>query len=88
VRGDRALLYSTSDPYLSPRFFTRARDGWQLDAIADLEEVTRLGGSRYFWTLARPDGERLRGFEDLLVHIDGVTRIARGDNRPFPVEPD
>ena len=86
-RGERALLYSTSDPYLSPRFLARASDGWQLDAIAELEEVTRLGGGRYFWTLARPDGARLRGFEDLLVRVDGVTRIARGDNRPFPVSP-
>jgi hypothetical protein len=85
VRGERALLYSTSDPYLSPRFLVRAPDGWQLDVIAELEEVTRLGGERFFWTFAHPDSVRLRGFEDLLLRIDDVTRIARGDNRSFPV---
>jgi hypothetical protein len=82
-RGDRALLYCTSDPYLAPRFLVRSAEGWQLDVLAELRHVVRIRGGAYFWSLREPEGEALRELRDLIVPIDGLARLSRSDNRPF-----
>ncbi len=43
VRGDLAMIYYTDTPFISPNYFRRGPDGWQMDIIAELEKQSGVG---------------------------------------------
>ena len=50
-RGDLALLYYTDDPFVSPKFFRRTGDGWQMDVVAEVAATARRR-----WAFPTPGG--------------------------------
>ena len=62
----------------------RSREGWQLDVFSEWQCTSGITGSGFTWEWhACEDTEN--GFEgtfyDQLIDIDGIWRIAKGDNR-------
>jgi uncharacterized protein len=86
VRGDLALLYFTSDPLVSPHFFVRGREGWQMDIASEVANIRNRVGGVYIWDYGgAPDNPYTRAFGDLLYNAYGYTRIRGGDNRALPI---
>lgn len=83
-RGDRAMLYFTSTPLLSPLFFRRSEDGWRVDIEEEVRCSREYVGWHMTWTLL-DDCESYSYFADMVVQLGrGVLRIRGGDNRPLP----
>lgn len=83
-RGDLALLAFTDDPLLSPHFFRRTADGWRMDIAAEVRNSRNRVGGPFAWDYIGRADDFSRAFADRLVSIDGVIRIAEGDNRKLP----
>lgn len=83
-RGDRAILYFTSTPLVSPLFFRLGADGWALDIDQEAACSQEYVGGSITWTL-NPGCAGLAPFQDLVVELwTGTHRIQGGDNRPVP----
>ncbi len=80
VRGDRAILFSTSSPFVSPHLFRRTGGVWQMDLEAEAQLVLSVAGGPLSWTLADAENA-FSAFEEELISVGGFTRLARGDNR-------
>lgn len=83
-RGDVAMLYFTHSPLVSPHFFHRTPEGWQMDIAAEVADTHNYVGYSYTWGMADTDDEYSRAFADRVVYEGGAMRIAGGDNRPLP----
>lgn len=81
TRGDLALLYFTNDPLVSPHFFRRTPEGWQMDIAAEVRNSRNLVGFAYAWDWRGDGDEFSRAFAHKLVRIAAHVRIADGDNR-------
>jgi hypothetical protein len=91
-RGDLALLYYTDDPFLSPKFFRRTADGWQLDIRAEVANSQEAVGGWYTWKLRISGDDFSRVFADryllMDVNLDDFYRVAGGDNRWLTIRGD
>jgi len=85
TRGDVALLYFTNDPLVSPHFFIKSADGWQMDIMAEIRNSTSVVGGVYIWSYQGRNDIFSKTFKDRLVSIKGYRRIRGGDNRELPV---
>jgi uncharacterized protein len=85
IRGERALLYFTSTPFVSPHFFHKQGDLWRMDLIAALRNTKERVGGPLTWTYEASDDPYTTAFSDLLTVVNGYTRIAGGDNRLLPM---
>lgn len=89
-RGDLAFLYYTDDPFISPHFFRRSPEGWQVDIAAEVANTQEAVGAWYTWRL-RPSGDDFsRVFADLytpmpMPHTEDFYRVAGGDNRALVI---
>ena len=85
-RGDLAMLYYTDDPFLSPKFFRRTPDGWQMDLIAEALNSKEWSGLWYTWQLVDSGDDFSHMFADMYtpIPVPGTAdfyRVAGGDNR-------
>lgn len=83
-RGDLAMLYFTDDPLVSPHFFRRSPAGWQMDVFAEVRHSHEYIGGAWTWSVVERDDDITRTFRDRFITVDGMIRIAGGDNRPIP----
>jgi hypothetical protein len=83
-RGDRAILYYTTTPFVSPHLFRHSSAGWQLDLASEVFETRERIGGAFTWEMLR-GGEHFAAFEDLFDRYDGLLRTKDGDNRRLPV---
>lgn len=83
-RGDLALQYFTDDPLLSPHFYHRTPNGWQMDIRAEVRNTMNLVGRAYTWTYFDSGDSYSRVFADQLVAFAHLLRPKYGDNRPLP----
>jgi hypothetical protein len=89
-RGDLAMLYYTDDPFLSPKFFRRTPEGWQVDIVAEVANSQEAAGFWYTWRLRVSGDDFSRVFADLYTPmlVPGVNdfyRVAGGDNRALAI---
>ncbi|HUR96419.1 MAG TPA: TPM domain-containing protein [Gemmatimonadales bacterium] len=89
-RGDLAMLYYTDDPFLSPKFFRRGPEGWQVDIIAEVANSQEAAGMWYTWQLRVSGDDFSRVFADLytpmlIPGMDDFYRVAGGDNRALTI---
>lgn len=85
-RGDLAMLYFTGTPFVSPHFFRRTPEGWQLDVTGELVNTLEAIGGWYSWFLLDSGDEYSRVFADRYLPFDDAGfgiyyRVAGGDNR-------
>jgi hypothetical protein len=83
-RGDIAILYFTSTPFVSTKHFRRSQAGWQVDIAADVRNTREFIGGGYTWGMVPSGDEYARTFADQYVDVDGFLRPLRGDNRRLP----
>ena len=89
-RGDVAMLYYTDDPFLSPKFFRRTPDGWQIDVVAEVRNSQEMVGMWYTWRLRVSGDDFSQVFADLYTPMlvpgmDDFYRVAGGDNRALTI---
>jgi hypothetical protein len=91
-RGDLALLYFIDDPFVSPHFFRRTPEGWQIDIAAEVADTQEATGIWYTWTLRVSGDDFSRVFADLYTPMllpgipwDDFYRVAGGDNRALVI---
>jgi uncharacterized protein len=89
-RGDLAMLYYTDDPFLSPKFFRRTLEGWQIDVVAGVRNSQEVVGMWYTWRLRVSGDDFSRLFADLYTPMlipgtDHFYRVAGGDNRALTI---
>ena len=92
-RGDVAMLYYTDDPLLSPKFFRRTPQGWQMDVVAEVANSQEAAGLWYTWRLRVSGDDYSRTFADRYMPVelpggDEFYRVAGGDNRPLTIRGD
>ena len=83
-RGDRAILFYTSTPFVSPHLFRHSPAGWQLDLASEVNETRERIGGAHTWEMLRGGGF-FAAFEDLFASYDGLLRTKDGDNRRLQV---
>jgi hypothetical protein len=79
------MLYFTDDPLVSPHFFRRSAAGWQMDLFADVRHSREYVGGAWTWSMVLQDDDITRTFADRYIDVNGLIRVAGGDNRPIPV---
>jgi uncharacterized protein len=89
-RGDLAMLYYTDDPFLSPKFFRRTPEGWQMDVVAEVANSQETVGFYWTWQLRVSGDDFSRVFADRYAAMpipgtDDYYRVAGGDNRALTV---
>jgi hypothetical protein len=90
-RGDLAMLYYTDDPFLSPKFFRRTPDGWQMDVAAEVVNSQEVAGMWYTWRLRVSGDDFSQVFADMYTPMlipgmmDDFYRVAGGDNRALGI---
>lgn len=84
-RGDLALLYFTSTPFVSPHFLVRQEGRWRVDIVAEVRNTREQVGSEYTWAWRGEGDSYNRAFEDLLTTVKGHRRIRNGDNRALVI---
>ena len=86
-RGDLAMLYYTDDPFVSPKFFRRTPDGWQMDIAAEVANSQEVAGMWYTWRLRVSGDDFSQVFADRYTPMlipgmrEDFYRVAGGDNR-------
>ena len=86
-RGDMAMLYYTDDPFVSPKFFRRTPDGWQMDIDAEVANSQEVAGMWYTWRLRVSGDDFSQVFADRYTPMlipgmrEDFYRVAGGDNR-------
>ncbi len=89
TRGDLAMLVFRSSPLVSPHFFRRGPDGWQIDLVAEVANTANITGGVYVWTYRGRDDAYSNRFADELIKIGNYMRLVHGDNRMLPLsDPD
>lgn len=85
-RGDLAILYYTDDPFLSPKFFRRTPEGWQMDVFAEVANSQEAAGLWYTWRLRVSGDDFSRVFTDRFTPMDVplVDDFYRGGGRGQP----
>jgi hypothetical protein len=68
-RDDLALLYFTDDPFVSPHFFRRTPEGWQIDIAAEVANTREAVGIWYTWWLHVSGDDFSRAFADLYLEM-------------------
>lgn len=81
TRGDLAVAYATGSPLITPLYFRRGEQGWEMDVMAELLNSQNVVGGPFSWCLSRRGGDHDRALADTYVVIDGCTRFRYGDNR-------
>jgi uncharacterized protein len=89
-RGNLALLYYTDDPFISPHFFRRTDDGWQMDIVAEVANTQEAVGMWYTWRLRVSGDDFSQVFADrytpmLIPGQYDFYRVAGGDNRSLQI---
>ena len=89
-RGDLAMLYYIDDPFLSPKFFRRTPEGWQMDIVAEVANSREAAGFWYTWMLRVSGDDFSTTFADLYtpMPVPGVSdfyRVVGGDNRALTI---
>ena len=89
-RGELAMLYYTDDPFLSPKFFRRTPEGWQVDLVAEVANSRETVGFYWTWQLRVSGDDFSRVFADRYAAMpvpgtDDYYRVAGGDNRALTV---
>ena len=84
-RGDLAILYFTTTPFVSSHLFRRSAAGWQLDLGAEVRDTREHIGGPYSWEMVPTGDAYLTTFADLFADVGGSLRPKDGDNRPLPV---
>jgi len=84
-RGDKAMVYFTDDPLVSPHFFVKGADGWRLDLTAEVRDTRNRVGGVYVWDLRQSGDPYLQAFADRWDKLHGYWRIKGGDNRVLPL---
>ncbi len=82
-RGDRAIALCSSSPFIAPHLLRRTEAGWQVDIVAEVEEVVSIAGSAYSWSFRNTQSPWLVPLADEIVRVGGVIRLRGGDNRPL-----
>ena len=90
-RGDLAMLYYTDDPFVSPKFFRRTPEGWQMDVVAEVANSQETVGMWYTWRLRASGDDFSQAFADLytpmlMPGMDDFYRVAGGDNRAHVIQ--
>lgn len=85
VIGDLAMLYFTSTPLVSPYYFRRTENGWEMDIEGAIRNSQEIIGASYTWRWRKGEDAYGNTFWLYTVKIDGVDRIDGGDNRRLPV---
>ena len=90
-RGNLALLYFTDDPFLSPKFFRRGPDGWQVDIAAEVANSQETIAFPFTWRLRYSGDDFSQAFADRYLPMrvfgaDEFYRVAGGDNRVFTIK--
>jgi uncharacterized protein len=84
-RGDRAVLYFTGTPFVSPHFFVHDAGRWRMDMAAEVRNTAEHVGGVYTWNYRGAGDPYTAAFSDLLVGIDGYRRFKDGDNRKLVI---
>lgn len=85
TRGDRALLYFTDTPLVSPHFLRKSAAGWQMDIAAEVASTRNFVGGVFTWGYIGHDDPYSAALYDKFVRLKGGTyRIVDGDNRELP----
>ncbi|MGD9788476.1 MAG: TPM domain-containing protein [Sulfuricellaceae bacterium] len=84
-RGDKAMVYFTDDPLVSPHFFVKDADGWRLDLTAEVRDTRNRVGGVYAWDMRQSGDPYLQAFSDRWGKLHGYWRIKGGDNRELPL---
>ncbi len=85
VRDDKAMVYFTDDPLVSPHFFVKDAEGWRLDLMAEVRDTKNRVGGVYAWDMRQSGDPYLQAFADRWVKLRGYWRIQGGDNRELPL---
>ena len=83
-RGDVALLYFTSTPFMSPHFFVKDQGKWRIDILAEVQNTREIVGTYYTWAYTGKTDRYSRAFADTLLPWGSMARFRNGDNRPLP----
>ena len=90
-RAGLAMLYYTDDPFVSPKFFRRAPEGWQMDVVAEVANSQEAAGMEYTWRLRVSGDDFSQSFADMYAlapvrtSIVDFYRVAGGDNRTLAI---
>ncbi|MEP6733119.1 MAG: TPM domain-containing protein [bacterium] len=84
-RGDLAILFYTSTPFVSPHLFRRFADGWHMDLASEVGDTQEHVGGPYTWEIKTTGDDFLRAFADLFSEYNGLLRPTAGDNRALPM---
>jgi hypothetical protein len=84
ARGDLALMTFTDTPLVSPHFFRRTDQGWQMDIAAEVRNTRNYSGP-YTWGMNRKGDDFTERFADRQATIGRMTRLSGGDNRALPI---
>lgn len=85
VRDDKAMVYFTDDPLVSPHFFVKDAEGWRLDLMAEVRDTKNRVGGVYAWDMRQSGDPYLQAFAGRWVKLRGYWRIKGGDNRELPL---
>ena len=80
-RGDLAVAFATENPLISPLYFRRTAEGWQMDVVAELRDTRNLMGGGYSWSLVRNGSDHDVAFADLMIGAGGIWRFRDGANQ-------
>ena len=61
VRDDLAMQVFTSTPLVSPHFYVRGPDGWQMDIQAEVANTGNIAGGEFSWTYRGRDDRYMPG---------------------------
>lgn len=88
VRDDLAILVFTTTPLVSPHFFRRSADGWQMDIAAEIRDTQEVVGGPLTWRMRDSGDDYSRAFADLYEDYGRsapILRVRGGDNRYLPI---
>lgn len=83
TRGEHAIAYATRNPLITPLFFRRGPDGWEMDTMAELRNSQNILGHGYNWQLRRGGDDFDRIFSDRMVQVGSFWRFKDGANQPY-----
>jgi hypothetical protein len=85
VRDDLAMQVFISSPFVSPHFYARGPNGWQMDIQAEVANTANVAGGEFTWTYRGRNDRYTNRFADELLKIGNYVRLGHGDNRKLPV---
>ncbi len=85
IRDNLALLQFTKSPLITPHFFIKGSNGWQMDIFSEVGNCRNRVGGVYTWDYRGSSDAYTKAFIDKFVNIKGYVRLIDGDNREIPV---